>query len=55
MPIYKSSEFKGFGFDYDQSQQPFFKAIVKETPHAGLEHPGAGGDVRQDHRPEEVR
>ena len=22
MPIYKSSEFKGFGFNYDQSQQP---------------------------------
>lgn len=31
MPIYKSSEFKGFGFNYDQSQQPFFKAIVKEN------------------------
>jgi len=31
MPIYKSSEFKGFGFNYDQSQQPFFKALVKEN------------------------
>lgn len=33
MPIYKSSEFKGFGFNFDQSQQPFFKAIVKESLH----------------------
>jgi len=34
MPIYKSSEFKGFGFNYDQSQQPFFKALVKENTSA---------------------
>ena len=31
MPIYKSSEFKGFGFNYDPSAQPFFKALVKEN------------------------
>lgn len=31
MPIYKSSEFKGFAFNYEPSQQPFFKALVKEN------------------------
>lgn len=31
MPIYASSEFKGIGFNFDPTQQPFFKAIVKEN------------------------
>lgn len=31
MPMYESSEFKGFGSNYDPSAQPFFKALVKEN------------------------
>ena len=31
MAIHASKEFKGIGFDYDASAQPFFKAIVKEN------------------------
>ncbi len=31
MKIHKSSELKGFGFNYDPSSQPFFKALVKEN------------------------
>jgi len=31
MPVQKSNEFKGFGFNYDPQQQPFFKALCKEN------------------------
>lgn len=31
MTIQKSSEFPGFGFDYDPAKNPFFKALVKEN------------------------
>lgn len=34
MALYKSSEFKGIGFNYDPQQQPFFKAMVKENLRA---------------------
>jgi hypothetical protein len=31
MPIFASKEFKGIGFEYDPSTQPFFKALAKEN------------------------
>lgn len=31
MAIQKSSEFPGFGYDYDPAANPFFKALVKES------------------------
>lgn len=31
MPIHKSSEFKGFAFNFDQAKDPFFKALCKEN------------------------
>jgi hypothetical protein len=33
MTVQKSSEFKGFGFNYDPLQQPFFKVLCKENLH----------------------